>query len=830
LNIAARPKLVVLGLMSKMPVAGVVWQTLHYLIGFERLGFDVYYVEAHGCTPRCFMMTEEDDGWANAAAFIDRVMRRFDFGDRWAYDTRWHEEKHFGMSKSALRELFAEAALIINLHGGTEPLPEHAATGRLVYLETDPVELQIELHENKPHAIEFLEPHCAFFSFGENFGAADCRLPLCERFHFTPTRQPVVMDFWESIRGGSADLFTSVGNWRQVHRKVEFEGEVYHWNKEYEFQKIIDLPSRTLQRFELALSSCEPADEEFLLSKGWQVRPGLEISNEMEVYRDYIGGSRGEFTVAKDQNVRLRTGWFSDRSATYLAAGRPVITQETGFSNFLPTGSGLFGFSSTEEILQAVDTINRDYERSRRAAREIARDYFNYDVVLGGMLDSLGISTAATALSTARSLPSQLALTPLSRRPIKLRDATVRAVLARPVPAFAARRNPAVDGIGIVVVTHDNLVFTRMCLESVLASTSDSNAEIIVVDNASTDGTPAYLRSLEARNPRVRVIFNDANRGFAAATNQGLAAADGDLLILLNNDTIVPTGWLTGIARHLANPEIGLLGPVTNRIGNEAEIKTEYETCGEMLKFAAALATSHDGEVMDIPRPAMFCLAMRRTTFEKIGPLDEQFELGLFEDDDYAQRARAAGLRTVCAEDVFVHHFGEASFGTLAPSGEYARLFAANRARFEKKWGIEWQGPSPRSAVHQEELARRVAEIARARLPRGARVLVVSKGDHEFLKMDGLETSHFPQMNNGQYAGHHPADSAAAIDHLESLRARGAQYLVFPSTAHWWLEYYRDFTGHLEIHYGQPIMDQPECAIFDLCQPCEGQGSQGTRS
>lgn len=177
-----------------------------------------------------------------------------------------------------------------------------------------------------------------------------------------------------------------------------------------------------------------------------------------------------------------------------------------------------------------------------------------------------------------------------------------------------------------------------------------------------------------------------------------------------------------------------------------------------------------------------------------------------------------------------MHHFGEASFGALAPSGEYARLFAANRARFEKKWGIEWQGPSPRSAAHQEELARRIAELARARLPRGARVLVVSKGDQEFLKMDGLEASHFPQLSDGEYAGHHPADSAAAIAHLESLREHGAQYLLFPSTARWWLEYYRDFKGHLESHYRQPILDQAECAIFDLSRSCDCARAQATLS
>lgn len=390
MNIPSKPKLVLLGMMSKMPVAGVVWQTVQYLVGFQRLGFDVHYIEAHGCTPRCFMESAEDDGSAKAAAFIESVMRRFDLGARWAYDPRWHDERHFGMSKRAVEGLCADAAFIINLHGGTEPLDMFAAPGRLVYLETDPVEVQIELHDKKPHAIEFLQPHAAFYSFGENLGAPDCKLPVSDRFQFKPTRQPVVMDFWENAGIGPAEFFTSVGNWRQEHRKVQLNGEVYHWNKEYEFQKFIDLPLRSQQRFELALSSYEAEDQASLESKGWRIRHGLDISNDIDAYRRYIGESRGEFTVAKDQNVRLRSGWFSDRSATYLAAGRPVITQETGFSNVLPTGAGLFAFSTMEEILDAVETINRDYAKHRRAATLLAQEFFNSEIVLRSLIDGIG--------------------------------------------------------------------------------------------------------------------------------------------------------------------------------------------------------------------------------------------------------------------------------------------------------------------------------------------------------------------------------------------------------------------------------------------------------
>ncbi len=392
MTIGKPKKIVLLGMMTKMPVAGVVWQTVHYLVGFQRLGYDVYYVEAHARTPSSFMTTENDDNAsARAAAFIDAVCRRFGLPDRWAFQAL-HEGtgRTYGMSDSGLKELYHSADLIINLHGGTEPRPEHYEAGRLVYLETDPVALQIELYHNNPQTVEFLKPHRAFFTFGENYGNADCKLPVSDRFEFKPTRQPVVMDFWENS-GADGGVFTTIGNWQQHWRPITFEGEVYHWSKHLEFEKFLDLPARTNQPFELALASYDDAIEQRLRDKSWRVRCAMGFSDDIDAYREYVVHSRGEFTVAKDQNVRLRSGWFSDRSATYLAAGRPVITQETGFSNVLPTGAGLLAFSTMPEILGAVEAINSDYPRHSRAASEVAREYFNYDVVLTRLLADVGV-------------------------------------------------------------------------------------------------------------------------------------------------------------------------------------------------------------------------------------------------------------------------------------------------------------------------------------------------------------------------------------------------------------------------------------------------------
>jgi hypothetical protein len=390
MNALAPGKIVLLGMLTKMPVAGAVWGVAHYLVGFRRLGYDVYYVEAHARTPTMLMERPEDDSSALAAAFLNRVLRRFDLGDKWAFHALHDDGRCYGMTHSQLLELYRSAALIINHHGGTVPLPEHAAGGRLVYLETDPVELEIELYHNDPKAVAFLEPHVAFFSWGLNYGNPDCRVPLPARFPFRTTRPPVVPDLWEPYGGGPAEVFTTVGNWRQAGR-VEYQGEVYTWSKHSEFLKFLDLPRRTGAAFELALSSYEERDRRMLEGHGWRVRDALEVSRDLDAYRGYVGGSRGEFTVAKDQNVRLRSGWFSERSAQYLATGRPVVTQDTGFSNVLPTGRGLHAFTTLGDVVAAVEQINGAYQRHARAAAALAREYFHYEVVLRELLGHLGL-------------------------------------------------------------------------------------------------------------------------------------------------------------------------------------------------------------------------------------------------------------------------------------------------------------------------------------------------------------------------------------------------------------------------------------------------------
>ncbi len=244
--------------------------------------------------------------------------------------------------------------------------------------------------------------------------------------------------------------------------------------------------------------------------------------------------------------------------------------------------------------------------------------------------------------------------------------------------------------VSIIVVAYFNRELTRLCLDAVFRTTLHPNFEVIVVDNASTDGTPELLEELARRHDNLRVILNRTNLGFAAANNQGIRAATGDVFVLLNNDTVPARGWLVRMLRHLEDPKIGLVVAVTNFSGNESRIAVPYTTLEGMPRFAESYTRANEGKVFDIHVAAMYCVGVRRDAYDAIGPLDEDFTVGMFEDDDYSHRARIAGLRVVCAEDVFVHHFGQASFGKL-PKEEYEAIWRRNQNHYERKWGMTWR-------------------------------------------------------------------------------------------------------------------------------------------
>jgi hypothetical protein len=216
----------------------------------------------------------------------------------------------------------------------------------------------------------------------------------------------------------------------------------------------------------------------------------------------------------------------------------------------------------------------------------------------------------------------------------------------------------------------------------------------------------------------------------------------------------------------------------------------------------------------------MFCLGMRREVWERLGPLDERYEIGLLEDDDYSERARRAGYRVLCADDVFVHHYSEASFGKLVPTGKYAEILQDNKRRYAEKWGAPWRPYARRQSTSYRVLTRRIRDLVAQRLPPESRVLVVSRGDDELLRFEGREGLHFPQAENGVYAGHYPGDSREAIAHLEEVRReQGARFLLFPETGLWWLDHYGGLRSHLETCYRRVAFEEGTAVIYSLRQP-----------
>jgi hypothetical protein len=384
-------KVIVFGILFWYPLAGVTYQFLHYLIGLRRLGYDAWYVEDSGrwvYDPRINDLSP--DALGNIEAVVP-VLEAHGFGQRWAFRGSYPGGRCYGMSEEQLLRLYREADAFLNVTGAQEIREEHLACPRRIYVESDPFAIQVKVAMGDARKIAELEVHDTHFSFGENLGAADCDVPVePPTFRWLPTRQPVVLDLWSGggVTGGQA--YTTITTWRNKGKDIVYRGETWYWTKDREFLKFIDLPRRRPGPFELA-ASVEEQTRLLLEANGWRNVPSVPLSQDITRYREYIQRSRGEFTVARDQYVRANTGWFSDRSACYLAAGRPVITQETGFSKFLPTGKGLFGFRSMEDILAAVDAIESDHEGNCRAAREIAAEYFAAEKVVGSLLERAGL-------------------------------------------------------------------------------------------------------------------------------------------------------------------------------------------------------------------------------------------------------------------------------------------------------------------------------------------------------------------------------------------------------------------------------------------------------
>jgi GT2 family glycosyltransferase len=242
--------------------------------------------------------------------------------------------------------------------------------------------------------------------------------------------------------------------------------------------------------------------------------------------------------------------------------------------------------------------------------------------------------------------------------------------------------------ISVVVLTYNNWAYTEACLESLLQQTDyPGPLEIVVTDNASSDETVDRLTEWVTREPRMKLVLNKDNLGFSAGNNTGLAAASGDYLVMLNNDTVVTRGWLLTLLRHFqSDPKLGLLGPATNHIGNESMVPVAYKSIEEMPAAARQYTLAHMGELYPMQTLAFFCVMMPRAVYELVGPMDETFGRGFFEDDDYCRRIEQQGFHMGCADDVLVHHHLSASFDKV-DGGERKMLFDRNKAYYESKWG-----------------------------------------------------------------------------------------------------------------------------------------------
>ena len=386
-------KIIVLGYIVRGPLAGFAWHHAQYVMGLSRLGHDVYYLEDSEDYPACYdptrHITNADPSYG--LEFIARTFERLGLEPRWAYYDA-HTSRWFGPCAEKVGAICDSAHVILNL-SGVNPLRSWVGgIPKRVFVDTDPVFTQIR-HLTDRSAHDLVAQHTAYFSFGENIGSEDCQIPD-DGFRWQPTRQPIVLDAWPQAEPRPQGRYTTVMQW-DSYQTTEYKGR-YYGMKSLTLEPYLDLPSKTRVELELALGSAN-APRELLREHGWKIINPLVISRTVDSYRKYLQASKAEFSVAKHGYVTTRSGWFSERSACYLASGRPVIMQDTGFTPILKTDAGLFPFHSMEGACAAIEAVEADYKRQCDAAREIGQDYFDSDVVLGNLIDAIfACSTPST--------------------------------------------------------------------------------------------------------------------------------------------------------------------------------------------------------------------------------------------------------------------------------------------------------------------------------------------------------------------------------------------------------------------------------------------------
>lgn len=381
--------LVIAGALAQKPkIAGHTWALLQYLLGFRRLGWRtlfVDYLEPSFCVDE----TGRDcatEGSVNLRYVLD-VANSIGLEDDYALIGPGGASL-IGMPRSRLLERVRQSAFLLNIMGYLRDEEVLGGASKRIFLDIDPGFGQFwdELGLHRPFA-----GYDAYVTIGLNIGRPDCTIPTCG-VDWIVTPQPVVLEWWPPS-DVSGESFTTIASWRGAYGPVEYQGRSYGL-RVHQFRRFVDLPGLTGRPFELALAihPAETRDLALLSDKGWSLVDPQRVAGDPLAYRSYIGRSLAEFSVAKDMYVRTRGGWISDRSLCYLASGRPVLAQETGFSRHYPTGEGLLAYSTLEEAVAGVEEITRRPDRHARAARALAEEYFDSDKVLGRLLQQLGVA------------------------------------------------------------------------------------------------------------------------------------------------------------------------------------------------------------------------------------------------------------------------------------------------------------------------------------------------------------------------------------------------------------------------------------------------------
>lgn len=384
-------KAIVTGMIATYPVGGVAWDYAQYALALERLGWEVYYLEDTGWETYDPRVGQYGSDSTFGVKFLQQSLAALSrtLGERWYF--RAMDGTSYGIAKEQLREIVDSSDLLLNVSGGTLLRDEYMACPHKVLIDSDP---------GWNHFVNFpkwdanpgwqgshgYRAHDHFFTYAQCLGESACRLPdMGIRWH--PTQPPVVLDLWQCRP--PSEKWTTVMTWNNFRRPVEYQGELFG-SKEMEFPKVEQLPARVDPPLEMAVGG-NGAPVERWREMGWRVIDSHDVSHTLDEYRAYIERSRGEFSVTKNLYSATNSGWFSCRTVCYLAAGKPAVVQDTGFSKKVPTGEGLFAFNNLEEAAAAIMAVESDYERHSTAAREIARAHFGSDVVLGHMLKAIGL-------------------------------------------------------------------------------------------------------------------------------------------------------------------------------------------------------------------------------------------------------------------------------------------------------------------------------------------------------------------------------------------------------------------------------------------------------